>query len=377
MTERTDVAGVLLAGGLSRRMGGGDKNLRLLGGRTILERIIDAARPQVGPLVLNANGDPERFARFGLPVAADVVEGYAGPLAGVLTGLEWTRANAPGCAWVASFATDAPFLPGDLVERLLRAVEREGADMACARSDGQDHPVFGLWPVRLADDLRRAMTVEDIRKVDVWTGRHKLAVAEFATEPVDPFFNANRPEDLEEAERLLATGFAPRKPKDGPFGRVETIRLGVVMEKRRGATPWQDWVWRAVAVFPGAPPVEGEGRLLREGDGWRHIHAATLPLELFRTDTEGYKLNLSQTPPRVWVVLRPDGSGGMEPFFVTADAHESEAYQVGAEETVDVVPMPEELIPLVRDFVDQHHVDVPFHKRERKRHHAEKGGRRG
>ncbi|WP_431854543.1 molybdenum cofactor guanylyltransferase MobA [Azospirillum sp.] len=203
---KTDVAGVLLAGGLSRRMGGGDKNLRTLGGRTILERIVAVARPQVGPLVLNANGDPARFAAFGLPVVSDVVEGYAGPLAGVLTGLEWAKANAPGAVWLASFATDAPFIPADLVARLLTAVEDEGADLACARSDGQDHPVFGLWPLRLADDLKRAMVEEGIRKVDAWTGRYKLAVAEFGTEPVDPFFNTNRPEDLEEAERLLAAG---------------------------------------------------------------------------------------------------------------------------------------------------------------------------
>ncbi|MBP2294072.1 molybdenum cofactor guanylyltransferase MobA [Azospirillum rugosum] len=200
------VAGVLLAGGLSRRMGGGDKSLRTLGGRTILERIIATARPQVGPLVLNANGDPARFAPYGLPVAADVVEGFAGPLAGVLTGLEWARANAPGCAWVASFATDAPFIPGDLVARLVAAVERDGADLACAQSGGQEHPVFGLWPVRLADDLRRAMVEEDMRKVDAWTGRYNLAIADFATDPVDPFFNTNRPADLEEAERLLAAG---------------------------------------------------------------------------------------------------------------------------------------------------------------------------
>lgn len=203
---RADVAGVLLAGGLSRRMGGGDKNLRTLGGRTILERIVATARPQVGPLVLNANGDPARFAAFGLPVAADVVEGYAGPLAGVLTGMEWAKANAPGAVWLASFATDAPFIPADLVARLLTAVEAEGADLACARSDGQDHPVFGLWPLRLADDLKRAMVEEGMRKVDAWTGRYRLAVAEFGVEPVDPFFNTNRPEDLEEAERLLAVG---------------------------------------------------------------------------------------------------------------------------------------------------------------------------
>ncbi|UKJ73306.1 molybdenum cofactor guanylyltransferase MobA [Azospirillum brasilense] len=200
------IAGVLLAGGLSRRMGGGDKSLRTLGGRSILERIVATVRPQVGPLVLNANGDPARFAAFGLPVAADVVEGFAGPLAGVLTGMEWARDNAPDCRWLASFATDAPFIPGDLVTRLVAAVEREGADLACARSDGQEHPVFGLWRVDLADDLRRAMVEEDMRKVDAWTARHRLAIADFATDPVDPFFNTNRPDDLAEAERLMAAG---------------------------------------------------------------------------------------------------------------------------------------------------------------------------
>lgn len=194
--------GLLLAGGLSRRMGGGDKCLRPLGGRPVLAHIIERARPQVSALVLNANGDPARFAAFGLPVAPDVIEGFAGPLAGVLTGMEWAAAHRPDAAWLATFATDAPFFPRDLVARLHAAIARGKADMACARSDGQDHPVFGLWPVRLRGDLRRAME-EGVRKVDLWTARYKLAVAEFTTAPFDPFFNANRPEDLAEAERLL------------------------------------------------------------------------------------------------------------------------------------------------------------------------------
>lgn len=198
------VAGVLLAGGLSKRMGGGDKSLRPVGGRSILDRVVAAVRPQVGPLVLNANGNTERFDHLGLPVVPDSVPGYAGPLAGVLTGMEWARINAGGIRWLASFATDAPFLPGDLVHRLLRAVEAEGADLAIARSGGQDHPVFGLWPVRFADTLRRALVEERLRKVGAWTARFRLAVAEFAVTPVDPFFNANRPEDLAEAERLAA-----------------------------------------------------------------------------------------------------------------------------------------------------------------------------
>jgi len=197
--------GLLLAGGLSRRMGGGDKCLRPLGGRPMLAHIVERAGPQVSALVLNANGDPARFRAFGLPVAKDVIEGFAGPLAGVLTGMEWAAAHVPDAPWLATFATDAPFFPRDLVTRLQAAVAGAGADMACARSDGQEHPVFALWPVRLRADLRRAME-EGVRKVDVWTARYRLAVAEFAATPFDPFFNANRPEDLAEAERMLGNG---------------------------------------------------------------------------------------------------------------------------------------------------------------------------
>jgi molybdopterin-guanine dinucleotide biosynthesis protein A len=203
------VVGVLLAGGLARRMGGGDKALRRLGGETLLARAIARVAPQVRVLLLNANGDPARFAAYGLPVAADVVEGFAGPLAGVLTGLEWAKAHAPDCPWVATFATDAPFVPSDLVARMLEAVEGEGADMASAASAGRPHPVFGLWPVRLAGDLRRAMVERHVRKVDVWTGGYRLAVVDYPDRPFDPFFNANTPEDLEEAERLIAAGGAP------------------------------------------------------------------------------------------------------------------------------------------------------------------------
>lgn len=200
------IAGVLLAGGQSRRMGGGDKCLRPLGGQPLLEWIIARAWPQVGPLVLNANGDPARFAAFGLPVAADVVDGFAGPLAGVLTGMEWAAAQAPQCSHIATFACDAPFFPSHLVNRLHVELEEEGADMACAASEGRSHPVFALWPVRLRADLRRAMVEDEIRKVDVWTARYRLATVDFplietAVGPLDPFFNTNRPDDLAEAER--------------------------------------------------------------------------------------------------------------------------------------------------------------------------------
>lgn len=197
------IAGVLLAGGQSQRMGGGDKNLRLLGGKPMLAHVIERAKPQVDTLVLNANGDPQRFASFGLPIIADSVTGFVGPLAGVLAGLDWAAANLPDAELVASFATDAPFFPRDLVRRLAVALEEGGFDLACAQSNGQAHPVFGLWPVSLREALREALA-SGLRKVDRWTVRYKLVEVEFLAEPVDPFFNANSPEDLAEAERLVA-----------------------------------------------------------------------------------------------------------------------------------------------------------------------------
>ena len=203
LPEQKNICGLLLAGGQSRRMGGGDKCLMTLGGKTLLQRIVDTAMPQVGPLVLNTNSDPALFGAYELPVAPDVIDGFAGPLAGVLTGLEWAQANAPECDWVASFACDAPFAPADLVARLVAAVMDQDADMACANSGGRDHPVFAIWPVRLADDLRKAVVNEELRKVDVWTGRYKIARVEFDAGQGDPFFNVNRPEDLEAAAALL------------------------------------------------------------------------------------------------------------------------------------------------------------------------------
>ncbi|MBM09613.1 MAG: molybdenum cofactor guanylyltransferase MobA [Magnetovibrio sp.] len=199
------VVGVLLAGGLATRMGGGDKCLRQLAGRPLLDHLIDVVTPQVDVLALNANGDSDRFTSYGLPVLADVIGGYAGPLAGVLTGLEWTQKNVSDAIWVASFATDAPFLPVDLVARLLWAVKNEGADMACASSQGRVHPVFGIWPVSLAGDLRAAMINEDIRKIDLWTARYNLTIVDFkCKEGNDPFFNINQPDNLAEAGRIMA-----------------------------------------------------------------------------------------------------------------------------------------------------------------------------
>ncbi len=201
------IAGVLLAGGQSRRMGGGDKCLLALGGRPILAHVIARARPQVSALVLNANGDPARFAAFGLPVVPDGVAGFAGPLAGVLAGLDWAAASVPGVSHVASFATDAPFLPRDLVPRLVAALDGRH-ELAAAASLGRTHPVFGLWPIGIRDALRRALVEEGVRKVDVFTARYTLAVVDFPVGEVDPFFNTNKQDDLE-AARLLIASAAP------------------------------------------------------------------------------------------------------------------------------------------------------------------------
>jgi molybdopterin-guanine dinucleotide biosynthesis protein A len=196
------VLGVILAGGLARRMGGGDKALRPLAGVTLLDRVIARAAPQVAALCLNANGDPSRFAQWGLAVVPDDVPGAPGPLAGILAALDW--AAAAEIDLVASFPCDAPFIPRDLVARLAAARRDQGAEVAVAASGGRTHPVVALWPVALRGDLRRALVEEDIRKVERWIARHPTAVVEFACDPVDPFLNGNTPEDLAEAERLLA-----------------------------------------------------------------------------------------------------------------------------------------------------------------------------
>jgi molybdopterin-guanine dinucleotide biosynthesis protein A len=203
-TEIPPTQGVLLAGGLARRMGGGDKPMRTIGGRTILERVIARLKPQCSGLILNANGDPARFAAFGLQVVADDVPGFPGPLAGILAALDWTAANRPEVEWVLSAAGDCPFLPRDLVARLHAARARENAQLAVVASGDQSHPVIGLWRVALRDELRHALVVEDLRKIDRWTARYPLATVTWPAEPLDPFFNANTVEDIAEAERLAA-----------------------------------------------------------------------------------------------------------------------------------------------------------------------------
>ena len=196
--------GLVLAGGLARRMGGGDKARIRIGGKTILERVLTRLTPQCSGVILNANGDLARFADTGLRVVADSIPDFAGPLAGILAGLDWAAANVPGIADIVSVPGDCPFLPPDLVERLSAARQAAGAPLACARSGDWRHPVVGLWRVALRDDLRKALVEESLHKIEIWTARHGVALADWPATPVDPFFNVNTPEDAAEAERIAA-----------------------------------------------------------------------------------------------------------------------------------------------------------------------------
>ena len=202
MDNRDVSYGLVLAGGLARRMGGGDKALIRIGETTILDRVLDRLKGSCAGFILNANGDPARFARFGLPVIADDVAGFAGPLAGILAGLDWVASNRPDTPWVVSVPGDCPFLPRDLAPRLHVARRKEGKPLACAQSGDWRHPVAGLWPVALRHDLRHAVVDEGLRKIEVWTARHGVALASWPDKPVDPFFNVNTPEDAAAAERF-------------------------------------------------------------------------------------------------------------------------------------------------------------------------------
>ena len=202
------VTGVLLAGGQSRRMGGGDKGLLELAGRPMLGHVICRLGAQVGAIIINANGDASRFAAFGLPVVPDTMDGFVGPLAGVLAGMRWSAANAPDARWIVTAAGDAPLLPGDLVAQLMAAVASRPGSIALAQSHGELHPVIGLWPVALADDLEEQLR-GGVRKVLHWTDRHGTVPVPFPPARVcgidiDPFFNANTPQELDQLRAMLA-----------------------------------------------------------------------------------------------------------------------------------------------------------------------------
>lgn len=199
-----EIPGLILAGGLARRMGGGDKTLLLLDDREILDHVIERLRPQVGPVLLNANGDPARFARFGLPVLPDSLPDHPGPLAGVLAGLDW--AAQAGVDRIVTVAADTPFFPDNLVKKLLQAADDERKPIALAATPDAGrgllrHPTFGLWPTALRDDLRGALQ-GGLRKIVAWTDRHGAALARFPADPFDPFFNINASGDLDHARSI-------------------------------------------------------------------------------------------------------------------------------------------------------------------------------
>ncbi|NEU11451.1 molybdenum cofactor guanylyltransferase MobA [Methylobacterium sp. BTF04] len=204
------VLGVILAGGLSRRMGGGDKPLLTLGGRPLLDRVVERFTRQCpAGLILNANGDPTRFAGFPGMIVRDDLPDHPGPLAGLLAALDHAAAHYPDIVAVASVTGDAPFLPPDLVERLEAVRGSSGTEIAIAASDGRAHFTIGLWPVALRVDLRRFLVTEGGRRVGAFLDRHAVSQVDWPAEPVDPFLNVNTPDDLARAERALTRSADP------------------------------------------------------------------------------------------------------------------------------------------------------------------------
>ena len=206
-----DIPGIILAGGLSRRMGGGDKGLLMLGETSIIERVIDKILPQVGSLAININGDSSRFPDYKLPIIPDSIKGYLGPLSGILAGMEWAFKN--GNRYIATVASDTPFLPDDFIKRLHAMVKSKNLNIGIAASrilSGDDvfiHPTFGIWEVALKDDLRDALA-NDTRKIMFWAKKFKLDYYYFDTSDKlsDPFFIINTPDDLDEAKYRLKKG---------------------------------------------------------------------------------------------------------------------------------------------------------------------------
>lgn len=198
------VVGVILAGGLARRMGGGDKSMLKLGGRRILDYVIESAQNQLHTVIINANGDPKRFAEFNLPVQADIVPDFAGPLAGVVSAMAWVKQNNSEATHIITLAADTPFFPHDYVTRMLELMALKQQRLACASYQGRTQPVFGLWPVDLFDDLYIALVEDDVRKVDRFTAPYGVADVAFDELADNPFFNVNKPEDLDIGEQQLA-----------------------------------------------------------------------------------------------------------------------------------------------------------------------------
>lgn len=203
MSKSESVVGVILAGGLARRMGGGDKCLLPLAGKTLLQRTIERAQPQVSSLLLNANGNSLRFARTRLPVIADIYPGNLGPLAGVHAGLRWMQTDNPDAEWLASFASDTPFFPTDLIDRLITAATAQHAQLAVATSDNSAHPIFALWHASLIGDIEQQLENGEMPRLQDWIKKQKFVEVDFAADGYDPFFNINTPQDLYAAEPMV------------------------------------------------------------------------------------------------------------------------------------------------------------------------------
>ncbi|MBW7057721.1 molybdenum cofactor guanylyltransferase MobA [Paracoccus bogoriensis] len=196
------IAGIVLAGGRATRMGGGDKGLLKVGGKRLIDHVLDRLTPQVGAVAINANGDPARLSEFGLPVLSDSLPGHPGPLAGVLAGLDW--AAEQGADAIVTAAADTPFFPRDLAARLAAHAGPSGLCLAASPDQTgklRRHPTFGLWPVALRDDLRAALT-GGLRKIVLWTDGLGAGLAAFDSAPFDPFFNVNTPQDIVRADAL-------------------------------------------------------------------------------------------------------------------------------------------------------------------------------
>lgn len=203
--KSSDVIGVILAGGLSRRMNNQNKCFIPLNGKPLFEYILEKLSPQCDTILINSNEQNERLAAYQLPIVKDSLEGFLGPLAGILSVMEWTKQHKPESKWILTVPVDTPFLPDDLLSKLYQSVQTTHSELACACSLGRTHPVIGLWPTSLIDDLRLALTKEGMRKIDLWTSRYKISQQDFNNDNLDPFFNINCHEDLIKAESLLKT----------------------------------------------------------------------------------------------------------------------------------------------------------------------------
>ncbi len=200
MIQDTATPCLILAGGLSRRMGGGAKFLEEMGGKSLLDHVIERVKPQVSEILISCNA-PMRQTAY--PVRADTIEGHHGPLAGILTGLDYFIEQGSKATHMLSIPADAPFIPLDLVDRLKSGLASSEKSIVMAYSKERIHPVVALWPLALATELKAALQDEGLRKILIFAERYNLTSVRWSDEEGDPFFNINRPEDLADARKML------------------------------------------------------------------------------------------------------------------------------------------------------------------------------